>query len=390
MTPSASPTTPAPSTSPASSPSASPLEPKPSPSTATPTPATASCAARTLASLTEAQRIGQIFVIGLIKDRLDAAERAGVAQYHFGSMTFTTQTSVGVAAVRTLTDAVQAQATQEATGGVWFFVAANQEGGLIQGLSGPGFDTIPSALVQGTMAPAVLQAKAARWGAQLRAAGINLNFAPVADVVPPGTDAENAPIGRLQREYGHDPATVSTHVAAFIAGMREAGIATTAKHFPGLGRVTGHTDFTANVVDSVTTRTDPYLAPFAKAVKSHVPFVMVSLATYERIDPAHLAVFSPTIIGGMLRGDRAFRGVVISDALGAAAVSAIPPGTRAVDFLGAGGDLIVVNQITPAIEMAKAVASLAAAKPSFRRRVDSAALRVLRAKEAAGLLPCVG
>jgi beta-N-acetylhexosaminidase len=305
-------------------------------------------------------------------------------------MTFTTQTSVGVAAVRALTDAVQAQATASATGGVRFFVAANQEGGLIQGLSGPGFDTIPSALSQGTMAPTVLEAKAARWGRQLRAAGINLNFAPVADVVPPGTDAENAPIGQLQREYGHDPATVSSHVAAFIAGMRAAGIATTAKHFPGLGRVTGHTDFTADVRDSVTTRIDPYLAPFAKAVQVRVPFVMVSLATYERIDPAHLAVFSPTVIGGMLHGDLAFHGVVISDALGAAAVASIPPGTRAIDFLNAGGVIIVVNQLAPAIEMATALASLAATEPSFRQRVDGAALRVLRAKQAAGLLSCGG
>jgi beta-N-acetylhexosaminidase len=257
-------------------------------------------------------------------------------------------------------------------------------------LAGPGFDTIPSALTQGTMAPSTLQAKAARWGAQLRAAGVNLNFAPVADVVPPGTDAQNAPIGELQREYGHDPATVSSHVSAFIAGMQAAGVATTAKHFPGLGRVTGHTDFTANVVDTVTTRTDPYLAPFAKAVKVHVPFVMVSLATYERIDPAHLAVFSPTIIGGMLHGDLGFRGVVISDALGAAAVSSIPPGTRAVDFLGAGGDMIVVNQLAPAIEMAKAIALHVSENPSFRKHIDGAALRVLRAKDAAGLLPCDG
>ena len=387
-TPTLPPTTSAPSPSAVSSPSAPPIEPPPSLSTATPTPA--SCAARTFASLTEAQRIGQLFIIGLIKNRLDASERAGVAEYHFGSMTFTTQTSVGVAAIRALTDDVQAQATPAATGGVGFFVAANQEGGLIQGLKGPGFDTIPSALTQGTMTPSTLQAKAARWGAQLRAAGVNLNFAPVADVVPPGTDAQNAPIGELQREYGHDPATVSSHVVAFIAGMQAAGVATTAKHFPGLGRVTGHTDFTANVVDTVTTRTDPYLAPFAKAVKAHVPFVMVSLATYERIDPAHLAVFSPTIIGGMLHGDLGFRGVVISDALGAAAVASILPGTRAVDFLGAGGDMIVVNQLAPAIEMAKAIALHASENPSFHKHIDGAAIRVLRAKDAAGLLPCDG
>jgi len=311
-----------------------------------------------------------------------------IATYHFGSVAFTTQTAVGVTTVRGWTDAVQAQATQATTDRVGFLVAANQEGGQIQGLSGPGFDRIPSALDQGSLAPATLQAMAARWGRELAAAGINLNFAPVADTVPPGTDAQNAPIGALQREYGHDPATVASHVAAFIVGMRQAGVSTTAKHFPGLGRVTGHTDYTANVDDTVTTRNDAYIQPFARAVNTRVPFVMVALATYEKIDPSHLAVFSPIVIGGMLRDDLGFRGVVVSDALGATAVSSIPPGTRAIDFLNAGGDLIIINQLAPAIQMAQAVAAKAASDATFRHLVDVAALHVLRAKQALDLLPC--
>ena len=163
--------------------------------------------------------------------------------------------------MRALTDAVQALATRAATGRIGFFVAANQEGGLIQGLSGPGFDTIPSALDQGAMTPGALQRKAARWGRELVDAGVNLDLAPVADVVPPGTDAQNAPIGQLDRGYGHDPATVASHVTAFIAGMADAGVATSAKHYPGLGRVAGNTDFTGDVVDDMTTRHDPYLDP---------------------------------------------------------------------------------------------------------------------------------
>ena len=340
--------------------------------------------------MTESQRIGQIFMLGLTKDRLDAPERAAIAQFHFGSVAFTTQTAAGVAAVRAIADAVQAQATPAATGGVKFFVAANQEGGLTQALSGAGFDVMPSALSQGTLAPAMLERMAARWGRELRAAGINLDLAPVADVVPPGTDAQNAPIGQLEREFGHDSATVSSHVAAFIAGMQESGIATTVKHFPGLGRVADNTDFTGAVSDSVTMRNDPFLAPFARAIGAGVPFVMVSLATYERIDSAHLAAFSPAIIGGMLLRDLAYRGVVISDSLGAAAVASIAPAARAVDFLDAGGDMIISNQLAPAIEMARAIASLAAERTPFRERVDDAALRILRAKEAVGLLPCGG
>jgi beta-N-acetylhexosaminidase len=338
--------------------------------------------------MTEAQRIGQLFMLGLIDDRLDADHRAAIARYHFGSVWYTTHTSAGVVAVRRISDQVQALATQAATGRVRFLVAANQEGGLIQALSGPGFAVIPSALNQGALEPSVLQTRAAGWGRQLLAAGVNFNFAPVADVVPPGTDNQNAPIGKLRREFGHDPTTVSSHVAAFIGGMRQAGVSTSAKHFPGLGRVTGNTDFTAAVTDSVTTRHDAYVRPFARAVDAHVPFVMVSLATYERIDPNHLAVFSPTVMRGMLRDDLHFRGVVISDSLSAEAVASIPPAERAIDFLNAGGDMIISRPLDPAVAMAKAIASLAATNAAFRARVDDAALHVLAAKQAAGLLPC--
>jgi beta-N-acetylhexosaminidase len=383
--PSASPSIPAATASPSSA------TPNPTP-LATPVPtATPTCAATTLAALTESQRIGQLFNVGLAKDQLAATARAAVAKYHFGSMWFTARSAAGVAAIRAVADAVQAQATTTITGGVGFFVAANQEGGLIQALSGPGFDTIPSALDQGTLTPAVLEEKAARWGSQLAAAGINLNFAPVADVVPPGTDAQNAPIGQLKREYGHDPATVAAHVAAFVAGMEEAGIATSAKHFPGLGRVVGNTDFTAEVIDSVTTRDDPYLEPFATAVGSGVPFVMVALATYEVIDPTHLAAFSPTVIGGMLRNGLGFGGVVISDDLGAtAAVASIPPGTRAMDFVAAGGDMIIARDLPSATAMATALAAHVEEDATFGGRVDDAVLHVLDAKEAAGLVTCDG
>ena len=393
---SAAPTIGEPSTAaaPSATPSAAATGPK-VPATPFPTPSSSgtqasTCVTHTLSDLTEAQRIGQLFMIGLAKDKLGTAERSAIATDHFGSVSFTTKTSIGVKGVRAITDAVQAQATGPATGGVRFFVAANQEGGLVQALSGTGFDTIPSALSQGSLSTSTLTTRAARWGAQLRAAGVNVDLAPVADVVPPGTDATNAPIGQLKREYGHTPSTVASHVAAFIGGMTSAGIVTTAKHFPGLGRVEGNTDFTAAVTDTVTTVDDPYLQSFARAIDAGVPIVMVSLATYERIDPDHLAVFSPAVIGGLLRERLGFRGVVASDSLGATAVSAIPPAARAIDFLDAGGDLIVVNELSVAIPMAKAIAAREATDAAFRTRVDDAVLKILAAKHAAGLLACGG
>ena len=90
----------------------------------------------------------------------------------------------------------------------------------------------------------------------------------------------------------------------------------TAKHFPGLGHVTANTDTTSGVKDTVTTRTSADLAPFRSAITAGARIVMVSSAVYTKIDAARPAVFSPTVINGMIRHDLGFSGVVISDDLG--------------------------------------------------------------------------
>ena len=351
--------------------------------------AAASCPAVVLSRMTEAQRAGQLFLVGLATDQVDPATAAAIRSHHFGSVLFGTTSYAGVGQDRDVTSAVQSLVSAQATAGVRFFVAANQEGGQVQALQGPGFPTIPAAEEQGQLNPAVLQQDAAAWGRQLRQAGVNLNLAPVMDVVPPGTDQGNAPIGALQREFGHDPGTVAAHGTAFARGMAEAGVATTAKHFPGLGRVRDNTDFSSGVVDTVTTPHDPYLQSFQAAVNAGVPFVMVSLATYARIDPQHLAVFSATMMRTILRQQMNFGGVIVSDDMGAAtAVTGIPPATRALDFVAAGGDLITSVSVPAATAMDGAILAQAAGNAAFRSEVNAAAARVLAAKQAYGLLPC--
>jgi beta-N-acetylhexosaminidase len=294
----------------------------------------------------------------------------------------------GTATIGKITAAVQALATQEATRGIGFLVAANQEGGEVQALSGPGFTTMPTALRQGRLPVERLKADAKTWGDQLAAAGVNLNLAPVGDTVPTSWVSRNAPIGQLEREFGHAPGVVASHVTAFIEGMHEAEVLTTVKHFPGLGRVTGNTDFTPGVHDTVTTRDSAFLRPFMAAVDAGVPFVMMSLASYAKLDGRTIAAFSRPITTGILRESMGFDGVIVSDDLSAVAVGSIPAGQRALRFLRAGGDLITVTVPVQARAMVKALVRRAGASASFRRSVDQAALRVLEAKESAGLLDC--
>jgi beta-N-acetylhexosaminidase len=265
-------------------------------------------------------------------------------------------------------------------------VATDQEGGEVQRLQGSGFTSIVAATQQGTIAPATLQGYARGWGQQLRAAGVNVNLAPVLDTVPANSPG-NPPIGDLDREFGHTPSVVTAHGVAVARGFAAAGVDATVKHFPGLGRVTGNTDVTAGVTDDVTTRHDAYLAPFAAAVQAGVPFVMISTAIYSRIDPGTPAAFSRTIISGMLRGDLGFHGVVISDDLGIARqVASVPVGQRAVRFVAAGGDVVLTVDASQAGDMAAALLDRARNDPAFKKQVDAAALRVLQAKQARGLL----
>jgi beta-N-acetylhexosaminidase len=329
-----------------------------------------------------AERVGQLFMVDCPSTTVADASVTAITRYHVGSVILDGTSHAGMQRTAAITAQLQRYAGTDAA----LFIAVDQEGGLVQRLQGAGFSSIPSALSQGQQSPDSLRKRATAWGTQLRAAGVNVNLAPVLDTVPTGFGS-NPPIGDLDREYGHTPAAVQAHGLAFARGLIAAGVDASVKHFPGLGRVHGNTDISSGVQDSLTTRHDPYLAPFAAAVDAEVPFVMISTAIYTRLDPNGPAAFSKTIVTGMLRGDLGFDGVVISDDLGAAKqVSGYSTGQRAVQFIAAGGDIVltVARDVIP--QMTAAVIARAKSDPSFRKPVDSAARTVLRAKQARGLL----
>lgn len=328
------------------------------------------------------ERIGQLLMVDCPTTGVTPATATAITTSHAGSVILDGTSTAGVNAVARITARLQSLAPP----GTGLFVATDQEGGFVQRLTGAGFSTIPSGTDQGRLAPDALRADAVRWGTQLRRAGVELNLAPVLDTVPAG-DKPNPPIGDLDREYGHTPAAVTAHGLAFARGMQDADVDVTVKHFPGLGRVIGNTDTSAGITDSVTTATDAYLAPFAAAVRAGVPFVMMSTADYARLDPGVPAAFSHRIVTDLLRNRLGFRGVVISDDVGAAAqVSAYSPGERAVRFVAAGGDVVLTVVAGQAAQLSAALVARATSDLGFRALVDAAALRVLQAKQARGLL----
>jgi beta-N-acetylhexosaminidase len=332
------------------------------------------------------EQVGQLLMVGTDSGGLSSATAEVLATTRAGSVILLGNSTAGRAATKQVVDDVR-DATRRPEG-VRTLLAVDQEGGLVQRLQGPGFADIPSATRQASLSDARLTADAARWGRELKAAGITANLAPVADVVPADLVNRNQPIGRLDRGYGSSPRIVAAKATAFVKGMDQAGVATAAKHFPGLGRVIGNTDYARRVVDNQTTRRDPALAPFAATVEVGVDMVMVSSAFYTRIDPDHRAADSPVIIGEMLRGDLGFAGVVISDDLAAAAMEDLSPAERALRFVGAGGDLLIIGDPRLAESMAAALSRRAAANDAFAERVRQSATRVASLKARRGLASC--
>lgn len=345
------------------------------------------CARRVLSTMSLSKRVGQLFVAGVSSTSPTRAQLRVIRQRHLGGVILMGHSDLGVAATRAVTHRLKRQATARSTNGVKLWVSVDQEGGYVQVLNGPGFSAMPTALAQGSLSRAALRDRAYSWGGQLHAAGVNLNLAPVMDTVPRRLGTANIPIGYYYREYGHHPTRVARRGMAVSNGMQAAGVQTTAKHFPGLGRVRRNTDTDANVTDRVTTRHDAYLRPFKAAIDHGVPVVMVSLARYTQIDQRQVAAFSPTVMA-MLRQDLGFTGVIMSDSLTAVAVQDVPVGVRAVRFLQAGGTVALAVTTPATAAMATAVLNRAKTHSHFHGVVNRDALRVLQVKRRNGLLPC--
>ena len=362
-------------------------EPVPAPSpSATPTPTSTPTPTPTptpdpLAGFSLADKVGQMFMVGTSVNGADATTVAAVRDDHVGGIFLHGRSDAGVQATA---DLVGGFTSLVAAGAPELWVATDQEGGEVQVLTGPGFDGIPSALDQGQQDDATLRANAATWGRQLAQAGVNMNLAPVADVVTsPETAGSNPPIGQLNREYGYDAATVAAKAGAFAQGMRDGGVLPTFKHFPGLGHVGENTDTSSGVTDDFVTADGPDVGVYATVLPEGPAVAMLSTAVYAKIDPNAPAAFSPTVVG-VLRTTVGFDGVVTTDDLSAAQqVQAWSPADRATLAVDAGIDLLLVSA-DPSVypEMRQAVLARAQSDPSFAAKVDAAARRVVAAKAA--------
>jgi beta-N-acetylhexosaminidase len=254
-------------------------------------------------------------------------------------------------------------------------IATDEEGGDVTRLDARTGSRFPGALALGTADDADLTREvSAGIGRRLRAAGVRMDLAPVADV---NVEADNPIIG--VRSYGEDPALVARHVAAAVTGLQSAGVAACPKHFPGHGgtRDDSHTDVPWLDVDpDVLERRE--LVPFRAAVAAGTLSLMAAHIVFEALDPRQPASTSPAVVR-LLREDLGFTGCVVSDALDMAGVSKPHGGVpnAAVAALDAGVDLLCLGSEFDDDMTAAVVAAVL-------RAVDDGTLPAQRLFEAAG------
>jgi beta-N-acetylhexosaminidase len=269
-------------------------------------------------------------------------------------------------AVRSLTAALQRATRGRA------LIGTDQEGGSVRRLSW----AAPVA-AQPARATEVAAAAAGRAsGKDLKAAGVNVTFAPVADL------GQGASIMR-GRAFPGGPAQVARLTAAAVRGYRGTGVAPTVKHFPGLGAATVNTDDAPATVNRRARDIGSLdLPPFRAAFKAGAPLVMLSHAVYPALDPRNIASQSKVIATDLLRRRLGFTGVAVTDSLEARAVtSRSGPGLAAVRSIRAGADLILLTGPGSHLPVVRALSAEARRSTAFRKRLAEASARVATLRE---------
>src|SRR5262245_34785058 len=264
----------------------------------------------------------------------------------------------------------------------------DQEGGIVKRLPGP--PTMSERQIGKTGSASLAFSQGVAAAQNLANAGFNVNLAPVLDVSRPGGGF----LTKFDRIYSPKPHVVAQLGAASIAAQQSQGVATTAKHFPGLGSSVNDTDSgPVTLTLSKDTLHSVDAVPYPFAIRTGTRLVMLNHAIYTAFDPGRPASLSKRVIGRELRRRLGYHGVTITDALEADALNAfgnIPE--RGVKAALAGNDLLLYSE-KETNEGVTGVAALRAALRSGRLDLDTfkrSLMRVLKLRAdllSGGVLP---
>lgn len=265
-----------------------------------------------------------------------------------------------------------------------FLLCVDQEGGRVARLRGVPFTEVPAMRAVGERREEALAFDVGRLLArEVRAAGFDVDFAPVLDV---DTNPANPVIGdrSLAREAHH----VARLGVALAKGLESEGVASCGKHFPGHGDTAQDSHLTLPRLPHGMERLRAIeLVPFMAYARAGLASIMTAHVVFEALDPDIPATFSARALTELLRGEMGFGGVLVSDDLEMSAIAdRFGTAEAAVRAVGAGVDLLLVCHRPDRQQAAiDALAKEAATSPAFRQRLEQAAGRVadLRARFAA-------
>jgi beta-N-acetylhexosaminidase len=259
-------------------------------------------------------------------------------------------------------------------------IALDQEGGKVSRLNpAMGFPaTKTQAAVGATDDPDVAHAAGMAMGETMAAAGVNLDLAPVVDV---NVNPANPAIGALGRSFSADPSVVAAMASAEIKGLHAAGVRSAIKHFPGLGSASANTDFA--VVDVTKTWTRKELEPYETLIGAQLPDAIMSGNILNRtLDASRPASLSAATVTDLLRVRLGWKGVIVTDDLGAVAITSRFSRAEAVALaIEAGNDLLLfANQATYVPDLAArlidTIAGFVASGRITETRIDASVARL--------------
>ena len=256
-------------------------------------------------------------------------------------------------------------------------VMTDQEGGLVKRLGGA---PAVSAREMGERGGAYSRRQGARTARNLRDVGVNVNLAPVLDVARAG-----GVIAETDRAFGSTAARVDATAIPFARSMQRAGVAATAKHFPGLGAARLNTDFAVQRIDLPRRVIRGYdLRPFGRFVSAGGDLVMMSSAIYPAYSERP-AAFSRALATRELRGRLGFRGVSVTDALESVAVRDFGGAAKAARAaVRAGVDLLLFTQPEAGAAAHSALVASLRGRDLSRADFEPSVDRVLRLRRRLG------
>ncbi|WP_246009480.1 beta-N-acetylhexosaminidase [Brevibacillus fluminis] len=307
------------------------------PNTSTP-PVTPDPVTEQLNRLSLEEKIGQLVLVGMDGTTIGTQAKEMIEQYHIGGFIFFKPNIQNATQAVSLFNSLKE--TNRSVNPIPLFLSVDEEGGRVSRLPNSLVKLPASGTVGKKDNPDFTRGLGQLLGSELKAFGLNVDFAPVMDVA---SNPKNPVIG--DRSFGSDPNRVSRLGVAEMEGIQAESVIPGIKHFPGHGDTSVDSHLGLPIVQhNIKRLRSVELVPFADAVRAGADLVMVAHILLPKLDPDHPSSFSQPIITGLLRKELGFGGVVITDDMTMGAIAKhYDIGASAVQAVLAGGNIVLVG-----------------------------------------------